>query len=239
MAGTRAWVAWVVGMTILYRSSQMMLTEYPPAPASSTVPLPVLSTPTHLGRVVGCRGQKNLLGNDDVDAVVDAHIDEASLRLPSTDLALRPLAAMHTWGRRRRHRPRRRVGGGSLADGCLRATMASTAARLSILLRPRAPTRCNWTSWFDNTQKRLDRPSPPPPPPACAVHGSVIMPSTRESGRNVGVGGGLARASCAMHCCAHTCVHLGCGCERVGAQGLSEWCARWSGWARPLHQSQM
>ena len=50
MAGTRAWVAWVVGMTILYRSSQMMLTEYPPAPASSTVPLPVLSTPTHLGR---------------------------------------------------------------------------------------------------------------------------------------------------------------------------------------------
>ena len=51
MAGTRAWVAWVVGMTILYRSSQMMLTEYPPAPASSTVPLPVLWHPL-IGR--GC-----------------------------------------------------------------------------------------------------------------------------------------------------------------------------------------
>jgi hypothetical protein len=47
MAGTRAWLAWVVGMTILCHSSQIMLTEYPPAPASNTVPLPGLSTPTH------------------------------------------------------------------------------------------------------------------------------------------------------------------------------------------------
>ena len=41
------------------------------------------------------------------------------------------------------------------------------------------PTRCSWTSWFDNTQKRLDavrdvRAQNPP----CAVHGSVTMPST-------------------------------------------------------------
>ena len=101
------------------------------------------------------------------------------------------------------------------------------------------PTRCNWTSWFDNTQKRLDvvrdvraqnsRPAPPRPAP-CAVHGSVTMPSTRESGCSVDVGGGLARASCASHRCAHTFVHLGCGCgcERVGVQGFkSERCARW------------
>jgi hypothetical protein len=59
------------------------------------------------------------------------------------------------------------------------------------------PTRCNWTSWFDNTQKRLDvvrdvraqnsRPAPPRPAP-CAVHGSVTMPSTREDGQRSGCG---------------------------------------------------
>ena len=58
--------------------------------------------------MVACRGQKHLLANDDVDAAIVSHIDEAAPRLPSTKitaLAARPLTAMHTWGRRRRHRP--------------------------------------------------------------------------------------------------------------------------------------
>ena len=49
--------------------------------------------------MVACRGQKNLLANDDVDAAIDSHINEAAPRLPSTNinaLAVRPLTAMHT-----------------------------------------------------------------------------------------------------------------------------------------------
>jgi hypothetical protein len=68
------------------------------------VPLPVLSAPTH--RPVACRGQKHVLANDDADGTIVSHIDEAAPRLPSTNitaLAVRPLTAMHTWGRRRRH----------------------------------------------------------------------------------------------------------------------------------------
>ena len=79
--------------------------------------------------------------------------------------------------------------------------MASTVARLSILLRPRAPTRCNWTSWFDNTQKRLDVVRD------VRAQNSHLAPARlrpmrrarlsdhaqhRESGYSVGVGGGLA-----------------------------------------------
>jgi hypothetical protein len=92
-------------MTIPCQSSQIMLTEHPPAPASNTVPPPGLSTPTSLGR--GCRAE-HLLANDDVDAAIDSHIDEAAPRLPSTNitaLAVRPLTAMHSWGRSRRQRP--------------------------------------------------------------------------------------------------------------------------------------
>jgi hypothetical protein len=37
-----------LSMTIRCPSSQSMLTEYPPEPASNTVPLPCLSPPTHL-----------------------------------------------------------------------------------------------------------------------------------------------------------------------------------------------
>ena len=46
-----------------------------------------------------CRGQKHLLANDDVDAAIVLHIDEAAPRLPSTNitaLAVRPLTAMRT-----------------------------------------------------------------------------------------------------------------------------------------------
>ena len=48
--------------------------------------------------MVACRGQKNLLANDDVDAAMDSHINEAAPRLPSPNinaLAARPLTAMH------------------------------------------------------------------------------------------------------------------------------------------------
>ena len=49
--------------------------------------------------MVACRGQKNLLANDDVDAAIVLDINEAAPRLPSTNinaLAVRPLTAMHT-----------------------------------------------------------------------------------------------------------------------------------------------
>ena len=96
-----------VSMTTLCDSSQIMLTEYPPTPSPKTVPLPLFVGPP-TSAVVACRGQKHLLATDDVDAAIASHIDEAAPRLPSTKitaLAARPLTAMHTWGRRRRHRP--------------------------------------------------------------------------------------------------------------------------------------
>jgi hypothetical protein len=52
--GNAQWPEQEPGMAILCHSSQIMLTEYPPAPASNTVPLPVLSTPTHRP---ACRGR--------------------------------------------------------------------------------------------------------------------------------------------------------------------------------------
>ena len=96
-----------VSMTTLCDSSQIMLTEYPPTPSPKTVPLPLFVGPP-TSAVVACRGQKHLLTNDVFDAAIASHIDEAAPRLPSTKitaLAARPLTAMHTWGRRRRHRP--------------------------------------------------------------------------------------------------------------------------------------
>jgi len=63
------------------------------------------------------------------------------------------------------------------------------------------PTRCNWTSWFDNTQKRLDVVRD------VRAQNSHLAPARlrpmrrarlsdhaqhRESGYSVGVGGGLA-----------------------------------------------
>ena len=104
MAGTRAWLAWVVGMTILCHSSQIMLTEYPPAPASSTVPLPVLSTPTHLGR--GCvqgpeesarKRRRRCSGRRSHRRGFTA-LAKYGPRLAAADRDAH-------WGRRRRHRP--------------------------------------------------------------------------------------------------------------------------------------
>jgi len=141
------------------------------------------------------------LANDGVDATIDSHVDEAAPRLPSTNitaLAVRPLTAMHT--------------GADAVDIDRDAVLAADFSPVDAFVYPwlqpmlgnpffsvrELPTRCNWTSWFDNTQKRMDvvrdecAPARNPLPP---VHGSATMPSTREHGHSEGVGGGLARAS--------------------------------------------
>ena len=228
MAGTRAWLAWVVCMTILCHSSQIMLTEYPPAPASNTVPLPVLSAPTH--RPWTCvqgpeasAGKQRRRCRDSLThqrggtalakyehyrprraaADSDAHLGQA----PSSS------TVTPCWRRiSRRWMPT--YTHGSNRCSVIHSSPSASFRRAATGRRGSTTLRSAWMSCATCVART--------PRPACAVHGSATMPSTREYGRSVGVGGGLARASYATHRCVHTCVHLGCGrgCERVGVQGF-------------------
>ena len=124
--------------------------------------------------MVACRGQKNLLANDGADAAIVLHINEAAPRLPSTNinaLAVRPLTAMHT-------------GAGAVVidrDAFLAEDLSPMDAYVHpwlqlVLGSPffsvrELPTRCNWTSWFDNTcvPRTPTSPRPAPPHAPCTV----------------------------------------------------------------------
>jgi hypothetical protein len=69
---------------VLCQSSQIMLTECPPAPLSNTVPPPGLSTPTHL--VLAVQGPEASAGKRRRHAAIDSHIAEAAPRLPRTSI---------------------------------------------------------------------------------------------------------------------------------------------------------
>ena len=160
-------------MAILCQSSQIMLTECPPAAAPNTVPPPGLSTPTSLGRAVqGPEASAGKRRRRCRDRLAHQRVGAALAKCDITALAVRPLTAMRT-------------GAGAVVidrDAVLAEDLSPVDALVHPWLQPmlgnpffsvrELPTRCNWTSWFDNTQKRLDvvrdvhaqKPPPPLPP---------------------------------------------------------------------------